>query len=64
MHGARGGAPEGKTQWKLPAWRPLEENNRALEIHQIATLIVSLSGAKRTCVFALHMSAFDPKRTF
>ena len=22
-----------------------------------------LSGAKRTCRFALHMSAFDPKRT-
>ena len=24
----------------------------------------SLSGVKRTCRFALHMSAFDPKRTF
>ena len=23
----------------------------------------SLSGVKRTCLFALHMSAFDPKRT-
>jgi hypothetical protein len=23
----------------------------------------SLSGAKRTCPFALHMSAYDPKRT-
>ena len=23
-----------------------------------------LSGVKRTCRFALHMSAFDPKRTF
>ena len=22
-----------------------------------------LSGVKRTCLFALHMSAFDPKRT-
>src|SRR6476659_6834613 len=25
--------------------------------------LMSLSGAKRTCRFALHMSAFDPKRT-
>src|SRR5262245_18419968 len=25
---------------------------------------MSLLGAKRTCHFALHMSAFDPKRTF
>src|SRR6478672_4309260 len=24
----------------------------------------SLLGAKRTCSFALHMSAYDPKRTF
>src|SRR4029450_2459710 len=24
----------------------------------------SLLGVKRTCPFALHMSAFDPKRTF
>ena len=24
----------------------------------------SLLGVKRTCLFALHMSAFDPKRTF
>src|SRR5262245_53322071 len=24
---------------------------------------ISLSGVKRTCGFALHMSAFDPKRT-
>src|SRR5262245_3494428 len=24
----------------------------------------SLLGAKRTCLFALHMSAFDPKRTW
>jgi len=24
----------------------------------------SLVGAKRTCRFALHMSAYDPKRTF
>jgi hypothetical protein len=24
---------------------------------------VSLLGVKRTCVFAAHMSAFDPKRT-
>jgi hypothetical protein len=23
-----------------------------------------LSGVKRTCAFALHMSAYDPKRTF
>jgi hypothetical protein len=23
----------------------------------------SLSGVKRTCLFALHMSAYDPKRT-
>ena len=23
----------------------------------------SLCGVKRTCLFALHMSAFDPKRT-
>ena len=25
---------------------------------------MSLSGVKRTCCFALHMSAFDPKRTW
>jgi hypothetical protein len=25
--------------------------------------LMSLSGAKRTCLFALQMSAFDPKRT-
>jgi hypothetical protein len=24
---------------------------------------MSLSGVKQTCLFALHMSAFDPKRT-
>jgi hypothetical protein len=24
---------------------------------------MSLLGVKRTCLFALHMSAFDPKRT-
>ena len=24
----------------------------------------SLLGVKQTCLFALHMSAFDPKRTF
>jgi hypothetical protein len=29
----------------------------------LRTQSVSLSGAKRTCPFALHMSAFDPKRT-
>jgi hypothetical protein len=28
----------GQTQWKLPARRSLEGDNRALEIHQIATL--------------------------
>ena len=27
------------------------------------SLLRSLLGAKRTCLFALHMSAFDPKRT-
>jgi hypothetical protein len=27
------------------------------------THFVSLLGVKRTCRFALHMSAFDPKRT-
>jgi hypothetical protein len=27
-------------------------------------LLRSLLGAKRTCLFALHMSANDPKRTF
>jgi len=26
--------------------------------------LMSLLGVKRTCPFALHMSAFDPKRTF
>jgi len=25
---------------------------------------MSLLGVKRTCLFALHMSAFDPKQTF
>jgi hypothetical protein len=25
--------------------------------------LMSLSGAKRPCPFALHMSAYDPKRT-
>jgi hypothetical protein len=25
------------------------------------SLSVSLSGVKRTCLFAVHMSAFDPK---
>ena len=25
--------------------------------------LMSLSGVKRTCLLALHMSAFDPKRT-
>ena len=27
-------------------------------------LLRSLLGVKRTCLFALHMSAFDPKRTY
>src|SRR5512143_2373857 len=27
-------------------------------------LLRSLLGVKRTCLFASHMSAFDPKRTF
>ena len=31
--------------------------------HSIMSHLVSLSGVKRTCPFALHMSAFDPKRT-
>jgi hypothetical protein len=29
-----------------------------------ALLLRSLLGVKRTCLFALHMSAFDPKRTY
>src|SRR5262249_29878848 len=32
--------------------------------HSTLTHLMSLSGVKRTCPFALHMSAFDPKRTF
>src|SRR6516162_1981889 len=28
-----------------------------------ASHLMSLLGVKRTCLFALHMSAFDPKRT-
>ena len=31
---------------------------------QGGTIRCPLSGAKRTCLFALHMSAFDPKRTY
>ena len=30
---------------------------------QLCLLSRSLLGVKRTCLFALHMSAFDPKRT-
>src|SRR5215467_8524863 len=32
--------------------------------HSIMSHLMSLSGVKRTCPFAMHMSAFDPKRTF
>ena len=32
--------------------------------HRLVHCTCPLSGAKRTCRFALHMSAFDPKRTF
>jgi hypothetical protein len=33
------------------------------DIAAIRTQSMSLLGVKRTCPFALHMSAFDPKRT-
>ena len=35
----------GQTEWKLPARRPLEGDDRALEAHQIASLM-SAFGAK------------------
>jgi hypothetical protein len=28
----------GRTQWKLPAWRAVEGDNRALEVYQITAL--------------------------
>ena len=52
----------GQAKRELPARRPLEGNNRALEVHQIAALM-SAFGGKADMTFALHMSAFDPKRT-
>ena len=38
---------------------PLLALSRHTELHRTCPL----SGVKRTCLFALHMSAFDPKRT-
>src|SRR5262245_53400643 len=35
----------------------------ALSGHPHMSHLMSLSGVKRTCRFALHMSAYDPKRT-
>src|SRR5262249_3801923 len=32
--------------------------------HSIVSHLMSLSGVKRTCLFALQMSAFDPYRRF
>src|SRR5262245_3918650 len=31
--------------------------------HSIMSHLMSVSGVQRTCTFAPHMSAFDPKRT-
>ena len=42
-------------------YRLLEE---ALPCLSRMSLAMSLLGVKRTWLFALHMSAFDPKRTF
>src|SRR5262245_33033224 len=36
---------------------------RAISGHSLLHRICLLSGVKRTWLFALHMSAFDPKRT-
>jgi hypothetical protein len=35
LHRARGGAPEGQTEWKLQAWRQIEGTHQALETNQI-----------------------------
>jgi hypothetical protein len=57
----------GQAQRELSARRSDEGNYRASEAHQIAALNVRFCGrywgVKRTWRFALHMSAFDPKRT-
>src|SRR4029450_14051733 len=54
---------------------PLPGATRTWRVHCMSLLLAQsghgpvhrtclLSGAKRTCPFALHMSAFDPKRTW
>jgi hypothetical protein len=43
-------------------WQPPHQNNFILRRAE-CPLLRSLSGVKRTCPFALHMSASDPKRT-
>ena len=47
------------TCWTTATCSPAKSAARGAPAHQCP-----LSGAKRTCLFAPHMSAFDPKRTF
>jgi hypothetical protein len=47
MHGARGGAPEGKRNGQLPARRQNEGNDRGLEAHKI-TALTSVRGKHRS----------------
>src|SRR5262249_31763392 len=41
----------------------MENMTASLEVIELAAQC-PLSGVKRTCLFALHMSAYDPKRTY
>ena len=45
----------GQTEWKLPARRPLEGNNRALEAHQIASLMSAFGGKADMAFCAAHV---------
>ena len=42
---------------------PVVARRRAPDRHFVAMEGCPLLGVKRTCLFALHMSAYDPKRT-
>ena len=47
-----------------PAFGVLTASGRRCELARAQALRRSLSGAKRTCPFAAHMSAYDLKRTW
>src|SRR5262245_27583034 len=55
----------GKSIRVLRIWVPLTLSGRSLQcqIEELLGCSMSPSGPKRTCLLALHMSAFDPTRT-